>query len=245
GSLSVVSGQAFAIYSGIALGAAGAPAGILGPLIYLAAAGFYTWVFGWWIYYQGYVQGQALVTRLLKSGLLDDVRTGAAVLGTAVLSALGAQLVTVQTGITWTVVTGTGATAVKQTFALQKVLFDALYPSLLPLLTILGIVWLFRRGVSAVTVITYLFGITLASALLEAVSRYAVKAQSAFGVFSAEGTPSLIGIVLMFVAAWYMGQRAKNMNGAIRFIVAFIVVAVVIALLSVGLTAPIVLLSHF
>ncbi|MBI1801686.1 MAG: PTS system mannose/fructose/sorbose family transporter subunit IID, partial [Chloroflexi bacterium] len=47
---------------GIALTANGAASGILGPLIYLIAVGFYTWGFGWWLYYQGYVQGQALVT---------------------------------------------------------------------------------------------------------------------------------------------------------------------------------------
>ena len=234
----------FPVFQSIGIGLALGGAGLLGPLVYLVAAVFYTWVFGWWVYYQGYLQGQALVTNLLRTGLLDEVRVGAAVLGAVVLGALGAQFVTVTTGINWTVVAGAGAEAVPQTFSLQTGLFDRLFPALLPLLTILFIVWLLRRAVSPVTVIVYLFGITLASVLVESVSRYAVADQNAFAVFS-KGFPTLIGIAVLIVGALWAGSRANAMNAAVRFIVGFLVVTVVFALLSVGRTEPLQLLSHF
>ena len=227
---------------GIALGGAGS---LLGPLVFLIASGLYTFAFGWWVYYQGYVQGQALVTSMLQTGLLDDIRTAAGVLGATVLGALGAQFVTVATGISWTVVTGTGADAVTETFALQTKMFDALFPKLLPLVTLLFIIWLLRRGVSPVTVIVYLFGITLGSVLVESVSRYAIKENNAFGVLSAQGVPTLIGIAVLIVGSIWAGSRAKSTNAAIQFVVGFLVVAVVFAFLSVGRSEPLQLLAHF
>lgn len=230
---------------GVALAAAGSISGLLGPVIYFVAAAVYTWGFGWWVYYQGYVQGQALVDRLLQTGLLDDVRTGAAVLGASVLGALGAQFITVSTGINWVVVTGTGEEAVEQTFSLQAGVLDRLYPQLLALILLLGVIWLLRRGVSIVNVILYLFGITLAAALIESVSRFAVQTGNAFGVFGAAGVPTLIGIAVLIAAALYFGQRRKNMRAAVQFVAGFIVVAVIFALLSPGRAQPLQLLSHF
>ncbi|MFP3854101.1 MAG: PTS system mannose/fructose/sorbose family transporter subunit IID [Anaerolineales bacterium] len=93
---------------GVALAAEGAASGILGPIIYFLAAAAYTFAFGWWVYIQGYRQAQSLVERLLQTGLLDDVRTGASLLGAAVLGASGAKFITVSTGLNWTVITGTG-----------------------------------------------------------------------------------------------------------------------------------------
>jgi mannose/fructose/N-acetylgalactosamine-specific phosphotransferase system component IID len=230
---------------GVALAANGSVSGILGPVIYALAAGAYTFAFGWWVYYQGYRQGQALVGRMLQSGLLDDVRTGASVLGAAVLGALGAQFITVSTGIKWDVVAGTGANAVTRSFSLQTDVFDKLYPSLLPLILLLVIIWLLRRGVSVVDVILYLFGLTLASALIESVSRFAVQTGAPFGVVSPHGVPSLIGIGLLIVFALFFGQRRGNMRAAFEFVIGFLVVAVVFGFLSVGASAPLQLLSHF
>ncbi len=232
---------------GVAVAAGGAVSGLLGPLIYLIAAGFYTWVFGWWVYYQGYVQGQALVTRMLQTGLLDEVRTAAAVLGAVVLGAIGAQLVTVSTGINWVVVTGTGEQAVETTFSLQTDLLNRLFPSLLPLATLLLVIWLLRRGTSPVTVIVYLFGISLASVLIESVSRFVVNdpGQNIFAVFSAAGLPTLIGIALLIIGAYWAGARANSTAAATRFVVGFLVVTLVFAVLSVGRGAPLQILSHF
>ena len=228
---------------GIALSAAGTVAGILGPLVFIAAALLYTLLLGWLLYYHGYLQGQSLVTRLLHSGLLDDIRTGGAVLGTAVLAVLGAEAVQVQTGITWTSVTGAGAAAVRQTFDLQKQFLDVLYPSLLPLLTILAIVWLLRRGASGVSVTLYLFGIAFAAALLEAVSRYTIQS-GPLGLFSAAGLPALLGILVLLGAAFAVGRREQNVAGAMRFIAGFLAAAVLVDLFSLGRTDPLQLLAH-
>lgn len=229
-----------------AVAAGGAVSGILGPLIYFVAAVAYTLGFGWWVYYQGYVQGQALVTRLLQTGLLDEMRLAAGVVGAVVLGALGAQLVTVSTGLNWSVIAGTGDSAVTQTFSVQSQLLDALFPKLLPLALLLTCIWLLRRGTSAVTLIVYLFGVSLASVLVESVSRYVVSDpnQNIFAVLSA-GFPTLVGIVVLIVGALFAGSRANNMNGAVRFVVGFLVVTVLFALLSVGRAAPLQLLSHF
>jgi mannose/fructose/N-acetylgalactosamine-specific phosphotransferase system component IID len=230
---------------GVALAANGAVSGIMGPIIYFIAAAIYTFAFGWWVYYQGYRQGQSLVTRMLQTGLLDDVRIGASVLGAAVLGALGAQFVTVSTGIQWSVVTGTGADAVTKTFSLQTDVFDKLYPSLLPLILLLVVIWLLRRGISVVDVILYLFGLTLASALVESVSRFAVETGKAFGVFSPHGVPSLFGIALLILFALFFGQRRGNMRAAVNFVIGFLMVVVAFGFLSVGASAPLQLLSHF
>ncbi len=232
---------------GVALASNGATSGILGPIIYFIAAAAYTFAFGWWLYYEGYRQGQALVSQLLQTGLLDDVRTGASVLGAAVLGALAAQYVTVSTGIQWSVITGTGDSAVTQTFSLQKDVFDKLYPSLLPLILMLVVIFLLRRGISVIDVILYLFGITLASALIESVSHYAALGHNAFGVFSSHGVPTLIGIALLIIFALFFGQRRGNMRAAVNFVIGFLVVAVVFGFLSVNLdpSTPLQLMSHF
>jgi PTS system mannose-specific IID component len=230
---------------GVAVAAEGAGSGILGPIVYFLAACFYTYAFGWWVYWQGYAQGQTLVTRLLQTRLLDDVRTGAAILGAAVLGALGAQFVTVATGLTFSVTSGKGDEAVTQVFSIQEKLFNALYPSLLPLLSILLIIWLFRRKVSIISVIIYLFGICFGSALIESVSRYAITEDSVFGVFSSGGIPTLIGIAVVIACAYYAGMRQKNTKAAINFIVGFAVLLVLAALFSPNRTEPFQLLAHW
>jgi PTS system mannose-specific IID component len=217
----------------VAVAAEGSAAGILGPIIYLLAAMAYTYGFGWWVYWQGYLQGQSLVTDMLGTRLLDDIRTGAAVLGASVLGALGAQFVTVATGLTLSITSGSGEAQVTQVFSFQSDLFDALFPSLLPLLTILACIWLLRRGVSAVELVLYLFGIAFGSALVESVARYAIQENSILGVISSDGIPTLIGIVIFVVSAYLAGYRRNNTRAAIRFIIGFLVVAAVAAILVV------------
>jgi PTS system mannose-specific IID component len=239
----------------VAVAAGGNVSGILGPAIYLAAAVFYTLIFGWWVYYQGYVQGQALVARLLRTGLLEDMRLAAGVLGAVVLGALGAELVGVTTGINWTVISGTGDAAVTQTFSVQTGVFDQLFPKLLPLLLLLGSIWLLRRGLSAVTLVVYLFGVSLASVLVEAISRYVVSDAPNYSLFAflstrageslPQGLPTIIGFVVLIGGALFAGWRANNMGAAVRFVVGFLVVTVLFAVLSVGRTAPLQLFSHF
>lgn len=230
---------------GVALAAQGSASGIVGPAIFFIAIATYTFGFGWWLYWQGYKQGQALVTRLLETGLLDDVRVGASVLGAAVLGALGAQFITVSTGIQWSAVAGTGANAVAQTFSLQKDVLDKLFPGLLPLAFLLLIIWLLRRGMAAVDVIVYMFDLALASALIESVSGYAVQTGLALSVLSPEGMPTLIGIAVLVAGTLGFTAYRRKLGLGVGLVAGFLVVAAIFALLSVGASAPIQILAHF
>jgi mannose PTS system EIID component len=230
---------------GIAVGAAGAVTGIAGPLLYMGMIILYVWFLGWYLYYQGYVRGQGLVSDILGGGLLERVRTGAGVLGAAVLGALGAQFVTVRTGVRWTVTTGTGEDAVVEEFSLQGDLFDALFPGFLPLLALITLIWLLRRGTRIVNVILYIFGITLAASLVESVSRYAIREDQIFGVFSPGGTPTLIGMGVLVVATYLIAVRKDRMMAGHVFVGSFLVVAFLGAVFGLGTGIPFQLLFHF
>lgn len=230
---------------GIAVGAAGAVSGIAGPLLYLLAILAYI-AFGWWLYYQGYARGQDLVTDMLGSGLLEKVRMGAGVLGAAVLGALGAAFVTVQTGIRWSVTTGTGEDAVVQDFSIQENLFDALMPGLLSLITLVTIILLMRRGVKIVAIIVYIFGITLAAALIEAASRYAISEDSAFGVFqTSSGVPTLIGLGVLFAITYYLAVRKQNLKAGHTFVLTTAGLTIVGSWLAVLTGYPFQIFWHF
>lgn len=230
---------------GIAVGAGGALSGITGPLLYIAMIIAYVWFLGWWLYYQGYVRGQPLVTDMLGTGLLERVRTGAGVLGAAVLGALGAQFVTVRTGIRWTVTTGVGEEAVVEEFSLQGDLFDALFPSFLPLLALITLIWLLRKGTRVVNVILYIFGITLAASLVESVSRYAIREDRLFGVFSSGGGPTLIGAAILIALVYLVAVRKDRLIAGHVFVGSFLVAAVLGAWFALGTGIPFQLLFHF
>lgn len=125
---------------------------LLGPVVYLVAAVLYTWGFGWFLYYQGWKQGQVFVTNLLRGGMLDTVQTMAAILGAGVLGALAAAFVNITTPLV--------ITAGQQTVNLQEIL-DRFSPKLLPLALVLIIFWLLRRRVGAIQIMVGIFVITL------------------------------------------------------------------------------------
>ena len=244
----------FTVWQSLGIGIALGGSILLGPLVYFLAASLYTFVFGWWVYYQGYVQGQALVTRFLQTGLLDDVRTGAAVLGVVVLGALAPAIgasfgLPLHTGLSFTIVSGAGGEAVTQTFALQADLFDKLFPSLLALVTVLLLTWALRRGIAPVTLIWYIFGITLGSVLIESATSYVVndpdKSALAFITNLSSSYPTLLGMVVLIVGALWRGARSNNMRAAQLFVGGFVVVTIVFLILATGASAPIQILSHF
>lgn len=112
---------------------------LLGPAIYMLAMIALYWGIGWYIYYQGYVRGRTAITNFLQSGVLQDVITGASVLGLIVLGALTVQFVNLQTKL---VISAGGST-----ISLQSV-FDQFMPHLLPLaVTVLFWYLLQRRRV--------------------------------------------------------------------------------------------------
>ncbi|MGC9398917.1 MAG: PTS system mannose/fructose/sorbose family transporter subunit IID [Anaerolineae bacterium] len=109
---------------------------ILGPLFYLIVVAAFVWGFGWFIFWQGYKQGQAAVTSILKSGLLNRFITAAGVLGNFIIGALTVSFVSLSTPVTL-VIGGS-------TFAIQDIL-NSFMPNLLPLLLTLLIWWLLAK----------------------------------------------------------------------------------------------------
>ncbi len=129
---------ALAIGIGLALG--GQPqatrGNILGPLFYVVAVAAFVWGVGWWVWWQGYVQGRAAVTSILQSGALQKVITGAGVLGNFVMGVLAVQFVKLSTPVAFSI----GGS----TFRIQAML-DSFMPNLLPLILVLLVWWLVSK----------------------------------------------------------------------------------------------------
>ena len=138
---------ALSVGMSVALGGdiAGATTGsILGPLVYLILMAAFTWGVGWLVWWQGYQQGRAAVTNILRSGMLNRVIVGAGVLGNFIMGALVVSFVSLSTPVGFTI----GGTA----FEIQPIL-DSLMPNLLPLLLVLLIWWLLAKKNVSPTVI--------------------------------------------------------------------------------------------
>jgi PTS system mannose-specific IID component len=139
---------ALAIGMGIATGGAVGTAttgNILGPLFYLLAVAAFVWLVGWFLWWQGYLQGRAAVTNLLKSGTLNRVITGAGVLGNFIMGVLAVNFVKLSTPVVLTI----GGS----TFAIQTLL-NSIMPNLLPLALVLLVWWLVaRKNVSPTTIL--------------------------------------------------------------------------------------------
>jgi PTS system mannose-specific IID component len=116
----------------------------LGPIIYFVLVAIGIWGGGWFLYWQGYQQGRAAVTNILRSGTLNRVITGAGVLGNWVMGALVVHFISLSTSVAFMI----GGTA----FEVQAVL-DSIIPNLLPLLLVLLLWWLLtKRNVSPTTI---------------------------------------------------------------------------------------------
>ncbi len=109
---------------------------ILGPLFFIIIAAAFVWGFGWFIFWQGYKQGQTAVTNILKSGTLNRFITAAGVLGNFIIGALTVSFVAVSTPVTLSI----GGS----TFAIQEIL-NSFMPNLLPLALVLLIWWLLAK----------------------------------------------------------------------------------------------------
>ena len=109
---------------------------ILGPLFFFIIAAAFVWGFGWFIFWQGYKQGQTAVTNILKSGLLNRFITASGVLGNFIIGALTVEFVSLATPVTL-VIGGS-------TFAIQDIL-NSFMPNLLPLALVLLIWWLLAK----------------------------------------------------------------------------------------------------
>jgi len=134
-------GMDFAV--GEAVGAA-TRGNILGPAFYLIVVAAFTWGVGWLVWWQGYRQGRAAVTNILRSGTLNRLIVGAGVLGNFIMGVLAVQFVSLSTPVAFTI----GGT----TLEIQAIL-DSFMPNLLPLLLVLLLWWLLaKKNVSPTTV---------------------------------------------------------------------------------------------
>jgi mannose PTS system EIID component len=109
---------------------------ILGPIVYAILVAIGIWGGGWFLWWQGYQQGRAAVTSILRSGTLQRTITGAGVLGNLIMGALVVEFVSLSIPIGFQI----GGTV----FEIQAIL-DTLMPNLLPLLLVLLIWWLIAR----------------------------------------------------------------------------------------------------
>jgi PTS system mannose-specific IID component len=93
----------------------------------------------------GYKNGGETVIKLMESGLLDKVIKAANILGCAVAGALVVSYVS----FTWNVTIVQNDVEV---FNLQKGVFDALVPNLMPLLLTMGVYSAVKKGVKPIWV---------------------------------------------------------------------------------------------
>ncbi|MEN6435815.1 MAG: PTS system mannose/fructose/sorbose family transporter subunit IID [Anaerolineaceae bacterium] len=108
----------------------------LGPIFFLIVAAAWAWGFGWWIYYQGYKQGQSAVTNILASNQMNKLIVGASVLGNFIMGALAVSFIKLSTPVVF----GIGGT----NFAIQSIL-NQIMPNLLPLLLVILVWWLLAK----------------------------------------------------------------------------------------------------
>lgn len=107
---------------GISLGKNG---NLLGPLLYLIIIAASIWGLGWFVWVQGYLRGRVALSNFLQSGVLQQVVTGASIMGLVVMGALTVQFVTLTTPL----VLNLGGSAL----AIQGQVLNQFMPLLLPL----------------------------------------------------------------------------------------------------------------
>ncbi len=109
---------------------------ILGPIFFAVSCAISVWGLGWFLWWQGYLQGRAAVTNILQGGALNKVITGAGVLGNFIMGALAVSFVKLSTPVVFLV----GGSK----FEVQKIV-DTFMPNLLPLILVLVIWWLIAK----------------------------------------------------------------------------------------------------
>ena len=145
---------------GIGLAAAG---NILGPVLFLVAEVGIMVAIAYFAWMQGYDRGREGVTRMLRSGVLDRVLTGAGVLGNMVMGALTFQFVKIFLTLSWNIDVGGGQTKV---FDVNRDLLNGIMPGLLPLGFTLLTWWLIaRRRVSPIWLLVIYVVIAMVAAL--------------------------------------------------------------------------------
>lgn len=132
---------------------------ILGPILFLLIHN----VPHWFVRYKGleigYSQGLSFMENATEGGLLENFSMAAKILGSVVVGAMIASMISFTTTITINM-------GNYQTLAVQSI-FDGIMPKLLPLILAFGCFGLIRKGKKTTTVMLLLFAFAFVIALLE------------------------------------------------------------------------------
>ena len=119
---------------GISIGTTG---NLFGPLLVLIGLPIILMLIAHYFYVKGYQLGGSAVTSVLAGGQMKRLIGAASIMGCTVMGALISSYVSLSTTISFSIG--------KENFDLQKQLFDAIMPNLLPLLVTLGVYALMQR----------------------------------------------------------------------------------------------------
>jgi PTS system mannose-specific IID component len=145
---------------GIGIAAAGNP---FGSVLYFVAEVGIMLALAYFMWMQGYDRGKEGVMALLRSGTIDRVLSGAAILGNMVMGALTFQFVTIYLTLSWNIDVGGGQTKL---FDVNRDLLGAIMPGLLPLgFTLFTWYLLARRRVSPIWLLVAYIVVAMVAAL--------------------------------------------------------------------------------
>jgi mannose/fructose/sorbose-specific phosphotransferase system IID component len=140
---------------GLGLGVALALEGnFLGPIIFLLVHNIPHFIIRWKGLDIGYKQGVQFLSNAMSGGAIEEVTSGARLIGTTVVGAMIASMINFTTSITLNF---------GQTHFEVQSLFDSLMPKLLPLGLAFGVYALMKKGISTTKLMFYLllFGIII------------------------------------------------------------------------------------
>lgn len=124
----------------------------LGAVLPLVLFTIPTVIISYYLWHLGYRVGRNSITNLLGSGKVKSLISGASVLGLFMMGSISGSYVKITTPLE--IVTST------QTFAVQELIFDGLFPGFLSLLAILGVYFYLQKvGPKYTRAMLYLVGI--------------------------------------------------------------------------------------
>lgn len=128
----------------------------LAPIVIITAV---TMAIGYTMWHKGYTLGRKSITDVLESGKIQQLITGAEVLGLFMMGALSSTYVKLKT----TAVAIVG----KENLAIQTGVIDKIAPGILPLIAVLGIyIYLIKVGPKFVRILIGILGISILGAAI-------------------------------------------------------------------------------
>lgn len=130
----------------------------LGAIFAMAATAVVTVAMSYFAWMKSYDLGDVLLNKILAKGLMDKIVKASCILGCVAMGGLMAKYVTVTTSLAWF----TDAS----NFIVQTDLLDAIMPKLLAVAVTMGLLKVFKKGVSPAKVVWITMGVSLLLAVL-------------------------------------------------------------------------------